>query len=70
MKDDNYLYDWVFRYNKYTKNWCAANRDNYNDLFSKENSNNVLKSSSIETLIELIDKIEGDINNIDSILNK
>jgi hypothetical protein len=70
MKEDNYLYDWVFRYNAYTKNWCATNRDNYNHLFSKQNSDSVLKSSSIETLIEVINKIEGDIKNIDSILNK
>jgi hypothetical protein len=70
MNENNYLYDWIFRYNEYTKNWCAVGRSNYGDLFSKEDSNRVLKSSSIETLIEVINKIEGDINNIDSILNK
>lgn len=70
MEDNNYLYNWVFRYNPYTKNWCATDRNNYNDLFSKESSDNVLKSSSIETLIEIVSKIEGDVNNIDLILNK
>jgi hypothetical protein len=70
MKENNYLYDWIFRYNSYTKNWYATDRSNYNHLFSKENSEKVLKSSSIETLIEIISKIEGDINNIDQILNK
>jgi hypothetical protein len=67
---ENSLYDWIFRYNSYTNNWCAANRNDYNDLFSNVNSDRVLKSSSIETLVEIINKINGDINNIESILNK
>jgi hypothetical protein len=66
----NSLYDWVFRYNSYTNNWCATNRDNYNLLFSNTNSDKILKSSSIETLIEIINKIDGDITKIESILNK
>lgn len=70
MEDNNYLYDWVFRYNSYTKSWYATNRSNYNDLFSKKDSDKILKSSSIKTLAEIIYKIEGDINNIDLILNK
>jgi hypothetical protein len=67
---ENSLYDWIFRYNSYTNNWCATQRDNYHDLFSDVDSDEVLKSSSIETLIEIINKINGDINNIKSILNK
>jgi len=67
---ENSLYEWVFRYNNYTNNWCAVQRDNYQDLFSDVDSDNVLKSSSIETLIEIIKRINGDINNVKSILNK
>jgi hypothetical protein len=70
MKENNDLYNWVFRYNPYTKKWYATDRSDYNDLFSKEDSEKVLKSSSIETLIGIISKIEGDIKNIDLILNK
>lgn len=70
MEKNNELYDWVFRYNPYTKKWCATTRENYPKLFSKEGDDDILKSSSINTLVEVINKIGGDIENVNSILNK
>lgn len=53
------LHDWLFHYNIYTNKWEAVKRDNYSELFSGDKGN-VLKSSRIETLIELISKTNGD----------
>lgn len=50
------LHGWVFTYCAVSKVWCAAERDNYNSLFNDYTSPNVLRSSKIETLIELIAK--------------
>jgi len=53
------LHDWVFHYNIYRNVWEAAKRDDYNKLFSGDNMESVLRSSSINTLIELITKTDG-----------
>lgn len=54
------LHDWIFHYNVYTKKWEGVIRDNYAKLFSDQNSNDILRSSKIETLIEIIEKTNGD----------
>lgn len=64
------LYDWIFRYNCHDKSWYAAKRENYNDLFSDLSSKNILKSSSIKTLAEIINKTDGNIKKINSLLKK
>jgi hypothetical protein len=46
-------------YNTHTQNWQAAKRDNYFKLFSDIQSNKVLKSNSIDTLIYLVIKTDG-----------
>lgn len=56
------LHGFLFTYNEYSQKWCAATRDNYAELFS--GGDNVIKSSSIETLIALINKFDGDIKKI------
>lgn len=50
-----HIADWVFHYNIYTKKWEAAKREHYVELFSGDKGN-VLKSSSISTLIEIINR--------------
>lgn len=62
--DNQVLYDWIFRFNPMDDHWYAAKRDHHGDLFSNIKSENVLKSSSINTLIEIITKTEGNVNNI------
>lgn len=64
------LYDWVFRFNSIDKMWYGVKRENYNDLFSDLSSKNILKSSSIKTLAEIINKTDGDIKKINSLLKK
>lgn len=53
--------DWVFHFNPYSQMWNATKRENYNDLFNKAFSKNVITSSKIETLIDLINRTNGDI---------
>lgn len=64
------LYNWVFNYNPYTKLWNATKREYYALLFSatSKNSNLVLKSKDINTLIELITKTDGESNKIKKLI--
>jgi hypothetical protein len=61
------LYGWVFTFNPYQQVWLAAKRENSNELFSG-NEGNVLKSSSINTLQQLIIKTDGDEEKIKKLL--
>ena len=51
------LYNYVFWYNSYENTWYAIETKNYIDFMSStDNRENTLKSSKIETLIEMISK--------------
>jgi len=52
------IYDYVFHFNPMTETWSAIHRDSYVDYWSdsKIKSPDVLRSSDIKTLIELITK--------------
>lgn len=67
MENDN-LYHWVFRYNTMDDKWYATTRDHYSDLFSNMNSEHVLKSASINTLVDVINKTNGESSKINSLL--
>jgi len=64
------IHNWIFNFNEHTQKWVAVTRDNYFDLFNSSNSENCLKSSSIDTLIELINKTNGDIEKIKVLTSK
>ena len=68
--ENNNLYDWVFRFNPMDQKWYATKRDNYNDLFSNINSEHIIKSGSINTLIEIINKTDGNKTKIKKLLKK
>ena len=61
------VHDWLFHYNDYTGNWEAAKRENYTDLFSNRKEN-VLSSGNLNTLVELIEKTDGDAEKIKKLL--
>jgi hypothetical protein len=63
----NNLHDWIFHYNVYTSKWEAAKRDNYTDLFSSRKEN-ILRSSRIETLVEIIRKTNGEKKKINQLV--
>ena len=48
------LYDYVFHFNTYEKMWCAIPRNKYTDHFGLGKSEGILRSKSIETLIDII----------------
>lgn len=50
------LQQYVFHYNPFTETWYAIPRDKYTEYWSNANTKGVLKSSKINTLIELISK--------------
>jgi hypothetical protein len=52
----NNLEGWLFTYNAFTNEWMAADRDHYQELFN--GGDNVIKSSKLHTLEELIMKYE------------
>ena len=59
------LYGFVFWHNYLDKKWYAIPRDGYADFFSgKYDNSNVMKSKSVDTLIELICKTSINIKDI------
>jgi hypothetical protein len=61
------LHNWVFHYNPFTELWNAIHRDRYVDYWYNTNSNYVLKSTQIYTLVDLILKIENNKLNLEDI---
>jgi hypothetical protein len=69
FKDDtSYLYDWVFHHNGYTKSWAAIPRELYTQYWDKHDHPNILKSSKLETLLELLHKSKGDTDVINKMI--
>ena len=57
MKD--IFYDWVFHFNPFTKQWAAIPRNLYNQYWDNYELEGVIKSKSIKTLIEILERTEG-----------
>jgi len=62
MTNNDYLYHWLFHYNHYTELWSAFQRNDYVPYFNDPSNPDliVIKSREITTLINLINKMEGD----------
>ena len=67
-QDLSYLYDWVFHYNHYNETWSAIPRDMYNKYWDNYDLPGVIKSSKIETLLELLHKSKGDVDLLNEIV--
>jgi hypothetical protein len=63
-----YLYDWMFHYNHYTNQWAAIPRDMYKQYWDKYDLPGVIRSSKIETLLELLHKSKGNIDLLNEIV--
>lgn len=59
--------NWVFRYNPYNSKWHAATRENYRKLHNDPFGKDVINSSKIETLVELINRTDGDISKMNKL---
>jgi hypothetical protein len=69
-EDMSYLYDWVLHFNPYTNLWAAIPRNIYREYWDKHDYPNVLKSSKLETLLELLHKSKGDVDVINNMMTK
>ena len=63
------LNEWVFHFNPFTKTWAAIHRSDYLEYWNNQKSKKVLRSSKIETLIELLVKGDGDIKTINKLVS-
>lgn len=54
------FYNWVFHFNPYTKQWVAIPRELYNDYWSNYELEGVIRSSKFSTLLEIVQKTEGE----------
>ena len=52
--DTSRLYDYLLHYNHFDKLWNAIPRDKINEYWNNINTEGVVKSKNIKTLIELI----------------
>lgn len=61
---------WLFHKNAYTNKWHAAKREDVHLLFNDIQNSKVLRSSSIDTLQELINRTNGDHKQINKLIKK
>jgi hypothetical protein len=54
------FYNWVFHFNPYTNQWAAIPRELYNDYWSNYELEGIIRSSKFSTLLDIIQKTEGD----------
>jgi hypothetical protein len=59
------LYDFLFHYNSFTKQWNAIPREKISEYWNNRKTEGVLSSSSINTLMELITKGDEFIKSIE-----
>ena len=59
------LYDYLLHYNSFTGLWNAIPRDKINDYWNNIETEGVLKSKNVKTLIELITKGDDFIKTIE-----
>jgi hypothetical protein len=61
---EGYMHDWVFHFNPYTKLWNAIPRDLYTKYWDNSQLDGVLRSKDINTLLYLLHRDKGDIDQI------
>jgi hypothetical protein len=64
-----YLHDWFFHFNPFTCDWNAVPRDKQLEYWSNLNCENVVRSKSFPTLLEILHITRGDVSNLDTKLN-
>lgn len=67
MTNKDSMYDWLFHYNHYTNLWNTFRREDVQDYFNGT-LENVISSKKQSTLIEILDKTKGDLNEIEKLL--
>ena len=54
------LYNWVFHFNAHTQLWNAIPRDLQTEYWSDSSLSGVLKSKHLNTLLDLLQRFDGD----------
>lgn len=67
--NNNYLYNWLFHYNGYENLWYGFTQDEKDNYFNGTD-NKYLKSKNIETLMFIIVKAEGKLENVKDFINE
>jgi hypothetical protein len=65
---DTSLYHFVFHYNAFSGLWSAIPRDVYQQYWNEPDIPGVIRSSSIQTLTEIIYKTNGNLELIEKLL--
>jgi hypothetical protein len=58
-EENDCLFNWIFHYNPISKVWNAIPRDKYNDYWNNINCDDIIKSTQISTLVDLIIKMNN-----------
>ena len=61
-QDLSYLQDWVFHFNSFTEQWAAIPRESYDQYWNDYKNTAVLRSKTLNTLLELLHKAKGSRN--------
>jgi hypothetical protein len=64
MENCDYLQDWVFHYNIFSKNWSAIPRELYQQYWSYNDIEGIVRSKELDVLLDLLHKTKGDIDKI------
>lgn len=67
---NEFMQDWVFHFNPYTSLWNAIPRHLYNGYWSNYDIKGILRSTDINTLMYLLYRGKGDINQVHKITDK
>lgn len=65
--ENNYLDNWIFRYNSHTDNWMVATRDEWLDMYNIPETN-FLRSKEFKTLQDILIKNQGDAEKIKQLI--
>lgn len=68
-ENKDYLYNWFFHFNPYTGDWNAIPVEQKVNYLSDFKCDNVVKSKSFPTLLEILQITKGDVSNLDEKLN-
>jgi hypothetical protein len=69
MQDQSYLNDYVFHYSSFNEQWAAIPREQYTQYWSNYNLKGIIRSRSFNTLLDIIHKTKGDLNDLNKKLN-
>jgi hypothetical protein len=58
------LYQWLFHFNPYKEIWFAFKREDYVKFFNGDTEIKTVGSKNINTLIELVEKTDGDVSKL------